>query len=77
MWPTPITPARFGLVDRNMDLWALNEPIETSLPTAWEIDANLYGDSLTVNLRPVVTRLPHPVDPVAALRGEAAFATAA
>jgi hypothetical protein len=77
MWPTPVTSARYGILDRDIDVWALNDPIDSGLPTTWELDAREFSGHLKVELRPMVTRLPRPANPVEVLRGEAAFAAAA
>lgn len=77
MWPTPVTSARYGILDRDVDVWALNDPIDSGLPTTWELDAREFSGHLKVELRPMVTRLPRPANPVEVLRGEAAFAAAA
>lgn len=77
MWPTPVTSARYGILDRDVGVWALNDPIDSGLPTTWELDARGFSGHLKVELRPMVTRLPRPANPVEVLRGEAAFAAAA
>lgn len=77
MWPTPVTPARCGIVDRDIDVWALNDPLDSGLPTTWEIEVVDHDGSMKVEIRPLVTRLPQPANPVEIMRGEAAFAAAA